>query len=752
MEGLSNVNEMELSQRRLLEALRASPATLLEQDLDLRFVAVVNAQPPLDEATMLGKTTFDLLPPDEAEVLTRIKKQVITSGQGTRTSLQFTYDNRTREYSLVVEPRRDSEGNITGVVCVAWDVTRERAIERALENSRAQLCSFVSEAPTGVALLDRDLRYMAVSRSWIREMGRGETEFIGRHHYELWPDALPEWIDNHKKALEGHSTHREEDLWVRPDGSKLWTRWAVYPWRDFSGEIGGIVLAIDDISERKRAEIALKESEERFRMMAETVPDSLFITRADGYSEYVNEEYCKITGLKPGTTDGNGWADAVHPDDRERIMRAWMTAVETEEPYEERLRIVNLQTGLARWYLARAMPMRDEHGKIARWFGCTTDIENQVREAALRETDRKKNEFLAMLSHELRNPLAAIRSAIYLIQHVPPADPSALNAQAVIDRQVTHLTRIVDDLLDIARIARGKFQVERRRLDIGEALRRAVEDQRPEFDKRGLELDCWLGSKELWVDGDETRLVQVIDNLLGNALKFTPRGGRVEVFLKNENDSATLRVRDSGIGIPPERLTDLFEPFVQLNPVPGHLHGGLGLGLALIKGIVEMHGGSVSVRSAGAGQGTEFVVRLPIAPKGQPAAAVRQNGSMKRRCVLLIEDNIDMAELLRQLLVVLGQNVHVANDGMTGIELARRIRPDLVICDIGLPELSGLEVARRLRTDELFRTTEIVALSGYGLPEDRRKSADAGFSRHIVKPVSMDDIERLLSEDIPSLS
>lgn len=165
-----------------------------------------------------------------------------------------------------------------------------------------------------------------------------------------------------------------------------------------------------------------------------------------------------------------------------------------------------------------------------------------------------------------------------------------------------------------------------------------------------------------------------------------------------------------------------------------------------------MHGGNVSVRSAGSGQGTEFVVRLPIAPKGQPTVTVRQNGSMKRRCVLLIEDNTDMAELLRQLLVVLGQNVHVANDGMTGIELARKIRPDLVICDIGLPELSGLEVARRLRADEIFRTTEIVALSGYGLPEDRRKSADAGFSRHIVKPVSMDDIEKLLSEDAQSLS
>ncbi len=740
------MNPIELSQHRLLEALHAAPATLVEQDLDFRVTAVVNPLPPWHENVLTGKTAFDLLPPEQAEALTQIKKQVIASGQGTREVVKFAHGERIREYALAFEPRRDVDGQINGIVCIAWDVTRERAIERAQENGRAQLCSFVSEAPTGVALLDRDLRYMAVSRAWIREMGRGHTEFIGRHHYDLWPDALPEWKEYHRRALQGHYMRQEEDLWVRPDGSKLWTRWAVYPWREIDGEIGGVVLAIDDISERKRAEEALKESEERFRMMVETVPDSLFITRADGYSEYVNEEYCKITGLEPGTTRGDGWADAVHPDDRERIMRAWLTAIETQEPYEERLRLINKQTGLARWYLARATPMRDETGKITRWFGCTTDIENQVREAALRETDRRKNEFLAMLSHELRNPLAAIRSAIYLIQHAPPADPSALNAQAVIDRQVTHLTRIVDDLLDIARIARGKFQLDRQRLEVGEVVRRAVEDARPEFDKRGLELDCWLGSKELWVDGDETRLVQVIDNLLGNALKFTPRGGRVDVYLKNENGSAVLRVRDSGIGIPPERLPDLFEPFVQLNPVPGHLHGGLGVGLALIKGIVEMHGGNVAARSAGAGQGTEFVVRIPLSSNDPQATAVRRNGPMTRRCVLLIEDNTDMAELMQQLLILLGQEVHVAGDGLAGVELALKIQPDLVICDIGLPEMSGLEVARRLRADARFRTTELVALSGYGLPEDRRKSADAGFSNHLVKPVSMEDIEKLLSE------
>ncbi len=738
---------MEFGQRRLLEALRASPAVLFEQDLDLRYTAVVNPEPPFTEASVLGKTDFDLFALDDAEGLTRLKRQVIASGQGIRQVFSKMVGGKFQEYELSVEPNRDAEENILGITCVSWNVTRERAIERALANSRMQFCSFVSESPTSMAMLDRDFRYLAVSRSWIREMGRGHTEFIGRHHYEVWPEAVVEWKHIHDAALAGEYMHKEEDLWLWPDGTKLWTRWSVYPWRDVDGQVGGIILSIDDISERKRAEEALKESEERFRMMAETVPDALFITRADGYSEYVNEYYYKTTGQLPGTTQGNGWIDGVHPDDRPRILRAWMTAVETGEPYEERLRLVNLRTGTMRWHICRARPMRDQDGRIVRWFGCTSDIEDQVHAAALRETAHRKDEFLAMLSHELRNPLAAIRSAVYLLQNTPAGGRTAESAQAVIDRQVTHLTRIVDDLLDIARIARGKFHLDVRPLELGDIVRRTVEDYRGEFEKRQVELDCWLGSKELWIEGDETRLVQLIDNLLGNAAKFTPAGGRVEVFLKGERDAVLLRIRDSGIGIPPERLTELFEPFVQIDSTIDRARGGLGLGLALVKGIAEMHSGSVNATSAGRGHGTEFTIKLPLATREASLSVPRKTKALRQRRVLLIEDNADMAELLRQLLVLLGQDALVASDGFTGIELARKERPDLVICDIGLPEMSGLDVARCLRSEEIFRTTELIALSGYGSAEDRRKSAAAGFSKHLVKPVSMDDIEQLLASD-----
>lgn len=748
VEGVNtHVTPMELSQRRLLEALRASPAVLFEQDLELRYTSVVNAQPPFTEAYVVGRTDFDLFSQEKAEEVTRVKRRVIETGEGARPIMSAVVGGEVREHALTIEPNRDADGNIIGVICLAWDVTRERAVERALANSQLQLCSLVSEAPTSIAMLDRDLRYVAVSRAWMKDFSRGHTNLVGRPHYEVWPESQLVWKEVHQAALAGEYLHKEEEIWVRPDGTKLWTRWAVYPWRDLEGHVAGIVLSIDDISERKRAEEALKESEERFRMMAETVPDGLFITRADGYSEYTNEQYFKTTGQLPNATRGNGWVDGVHPDDRDRILRSWMTAVETGEPYEERLRLVNLQTGTVRWHICRARPMWGEDGRIVRWFGCTVDIEDQVYVAALRETDRRKNEFLAMLSHELRNPLAAIRSAVYLLQNTPADGNAAARAKAVIDRQATHLTRVVDDLLDIARAARGKLHIEARKLDLGEIVRRTVDDYRAEFDKRQLEIDCWIGSNQVWVEGDETRLVQVIANLLGNAAKFTPAGGRVEVFLKIDQDTALLRVRDSGIGIPPERLADLFEPFVQIESTFDRGRGGLGLGLALIKRIIEMHHGNVTVTSAGRGQGTEFTIKLPLVNREVSASVPRKTGAMRQRRILIIEDNADMAELLRQLLVLLGQEVHVAGDGVEGIELARNVRPDLVICDIGLPELSGLDVALTMRADELFRATELVALSGYGLMEDRKKSAAAGFSKHLVKPVSMEDIEQLLADD-----
>ncbi|WP_242333629.1 MULTISPECIES: ATP-binding protein [Anaeromyxobacter] len=371
--------------------------------------------------------------------------------------------------------------------------------------------------------------------------------------------------------------------------------------------------------------------------------------------------------------------------------------------------------------------------------------------ALLRETDRRKDEFLGVLSHELRNPLAPIRNALSLLARVDPCGDEAARARAILDRQVVHLTRIVDDLLDVTRITRGKILLRRSRVELGDLVRRTVEDHRTLFASREIAVEVSLPEGPAWLDADATRVAQVIGNLLQNAAKFTDRGGHVEVTLERDTGARAgilLRVRDDGAGIDVEMLDRVFEPFTQADDSLHRSRGGLGLGLSLVKGLVELHGGSVEARSGGAGRGAELVVRLPLAPpdggspRHEPPAPVAAVGPLR---VLVIEDNVDAAETLRELLLMWGHEVAVAHDGAAGVERARALRPEVVLCDIGLPVMSGYEVARAIRADPTLGATFLVAVTGYALPEDRRLAADAGFSRHLAKPVAVETLERLLA-------
>jgi two-component system CheB/CheR fusion protein len=368
-------------------------------------------------------------------------------------------------------------------------------------------------------------------------------------------------------------------------------------------------------------------------------------------------------------------------------------------------------------------------------------------EAALREEARRKDEFLAALSHELRNPLAPIRNALSILQRLPPGSEKAPSALAIADRQVAHLTRVVDDLLDVTRIARGKVLLRREVLDLVALVRSAVEDHRGGFEARGVHLGCHSSVSALWVEADASRLAQVSGNLLGNALKFTNPGDAVEVSLGVDDDAAVLRVRDSGVGMEPELVARLFEPFSQGAQTLDRSRGGLGLGLAMVKGLVELHGGTVDGASAGPGRGAEFTVRLPrvgipreVAPEGGEAAAPRPQR------VLIIEDNADAGESLKALLELRGHEVRVATDGQSGIFAARAFRPDVVLCDIGLPGMSGFDVARALRSEDSARGPFLVALSGYASPEAIRCAEESGFDGHVAKPATVQEIERLVGQ------
>jgi signal transduction histidine kinase len=372
-------------------------------------------------------------------------------------------------------------------------------------------------------------------------------------------------------------------------------------------------------------------------------------------------------------------------------------------------------------------------------------LRQRQAEEALREADRRKDEFLSLLSHELRNPLAPIRNSIYVLEHADPAGEQARRARAVIERQTEHLTKLVDDLLDVTRIAKGKIALRRARLDLASVARRTGEDLRSIVVARGLELVLEVPSAPVLVYGDETRLGQVLGNLLQNAAKFTPAGGRILLSACADGGVAELRVRDTGVGIAPGMLERVFEPFVQGESSLARTDGGLGLGLALVKGIVQLHGGTVRAESAGRGQGTEVIVRFPLAPPA-PAREATADGPVpasRGRLVLVVDDNVDAADSLAELVELLGHSTMVAYDGPSAIAKAAANPPDIVLCDLGLPGMSGYEVARALRAGRR-NDVRLVAVSGYAQPEDVKRAAEAGFDRHVAKPADPAVIERIL--------
>jgi PAS domain S-box-containing protein len=511
------------------------------------------------------------------------------------------------------------------------------------------------------------------------------------------------------------------------------------------------VVILRDITKREYAEAALRDSEARFRQLADAMPQIVWSARPDGEIAYWNRRWYELVGLPPDAAAAPGWRAMLHPDDVQLVERRWRHAVQSGEVYEVEYRFKDRTTGGYRWYLTRGLPVKDEHGTVVRWFGTSTDIDDQKRNAqALEDANRQKDEFLAMLAHELRNPLAPIRNSVHVLRVLEPPAPRTEKVYAVIDRQVTHLVRLVDDLLDVSRISRGKILLQQQHLDLVQLVRAAAEDHRMDLNAAGLALTVEVPDHPLWVVGDATRLAQVIGNLVDNASKFTDPGGRVTITLRADPETAAaiISVRDTGIGMEPELLGRIFETFTQADRTLARSRGGMGLGLALVRGLVQLHGGEVRAASAGFGKGSEFEIRLPTEQKpAVPLPAARPPSAPRRsRRVLLIEDNSDCAASMRLVLELNGHAVTVAGAGHAGVEAARLCHPDVVLCDIGLPgEMDGYAVARALRQDPTFNATYLVALTGYGQEEDCRRAREAGFDLHVTKPVDPAYLEELLA-------
>ncbi len=495
---------------------------------------------------------------------------------------------------------------------------------------------------------------------------------------------------------------------------------------------------------------ALAESEARFRVLAQAIPQLVWSCRPDGYTDFCNEQWCEYTGQSPEESYGAGWLEVVHPDDLPTTWMLWRRALRERQSFQTDCRLRRASDGRYRWHLSRAWPQRDETGEVVRWFGTCTDIDDQKQaEESLKEVDRKKDEFLAMLAHELRNPLAAISHAVALLREpVNPADRDW--AVGVVDRQGRNLTRLIDDLLDVSRIATGKFQLRRERLDATRLAREAVETVRPFAEAKAHTLVLEIDPGPIWVDADPTRLEQIFVNLLTNAAKYTDEGGRITFTAAREADELVVRVLDTGLGIPAGMLPRIFDLFTQVEDSIDRAHGGLGIGLTLVRTLVTMHGGRVTAESEGVGKGSEFTVWIPIAePVAHerdihrdrvPRSAGRQAAGRKR--VLVVDDNDDSSRSLSRLLTLAGHETEVAADGRSALETARRFRPDVVLLDIRLPDIDGYELAERLRGERGFEKVAIVAITGMSPPRPPERARKAGIDHHLTKPV---EIDRLLA-------
>ncbi len=509
-----------------------------------------------------------------------------------------------------------------------------------------------------------------------------------------------------------------------------------------------ILLAIQDITERRRAEVALRASEVRYRRLFETAQDAILILDGDtGKIIDANPFLSDLLGYSLDELLGKElWEIGLFQD----IEASRAAFRQLQEKGYIRYEDLPLETKDGRRaYVEFVSNVYPVEGQQVIQCNIRDISDRKWAEEALREADRRKDEFLAMLGHELRNPLASLCNAVQVMRLKGTDDPEVQWARDVVERQVQQLTRLVDDLLDVSRISRGKINLEMGPVDLADVVARAVEISRPLIDARQHSLDVSLPEQAVRVAGDPTRLAQVLSNLLNNAAKYTEQGGRIDLAVEPSGGEAILRVRDTGDGIPADMLPQIFEMFTQVPGSVSRSEGGLGIGLTLVRSLVEMHRGSVAAHSDGPGHGSEFIVRLPrLCDAALPAAADAEEQRPREvlaRSVLIVDNNQDTADTLALLLRHVGHEVRTAYDGPAALDLARARPPEVVLLDIGMPGMDGLEVARRLRQDLGLKQALLVALTGYGQEEDRRRSREAGFNAHLVKPADMRALERLLA-------
>jgi PAS domain S-box-containing protein len=681
--------------------------------------------------------------------VTKVLREGVTVGLANHTVL-LACNGRELPVDDSGAPIRDENGAIAGVVLVFRDVTDAR---RAMD-ARLRLAAIVDSSDD--AIISKDLKGIILSwnKGAERLFGYTAEEILGQSFSVLIP---PERAEELPGLLEGKPVKQFETERLRKDGSRVKVLLTVSPIRNVAGEIIGTSKIAHDITARKRHEAALRDSEDRLRSVVNHVIDGIISINEQGIVQTFNVAAERIFGYPAAEVIGQN-VKMLMPEpyrsDHDGYLHNYLHAGQAK--------IIGIGREVSgRRKDGSTFPMDLAVSEFSlrnqRYFtGIVRDITDRKRlESDLRqrleelaEADRRKDEFLAMLAHELRNPLAPIRNSLQIMK-LPGASAEIIaEARQITERQLHHMVRLVDDLLDVSRIMQGKIELRKEPVELAAVIAQGVETARPTIDRQGQQLILSVGPEPLRLEADPIRLAQVIANLLDNAAKFSERAGRIWLTAQRQGTEAVLSVRDEGAGIQPDLLPHVFDLFVQGDRSLERTQGGLGIGLTVVRKLIELHGGTVLARSEGPGKGSEFVVHLPCLAQVPQKPGQTKAGSIRglvSRRVLVVDDSVDAAKSVAMLLRLWKHQVQLAYNGPEALKAAQDFQPEVILLDIGLPEMNGYEVAQQLRQQPQFQKVMLVAMTGYGQDEDQRRSSEAGFDQHLIKPVDPAILEGLLA-------